>query len=601
MSDSPPRGVVALLTGQGFAFGVTLALLLVPANAIFLDVYGSEWLPATYIAVAVVGSGASALIARAARRTSLVRVATATLGGLAALYAASWVILVADGAWMSAVLLVAFPIALQVGFVFIGGQAGRLLDVRQMKELFPRIVSGFAVGFLVGGLLGIPLLALLGSTEHLLLATTAAELAFLGLLLVTERRFPEVRTAQTDAAQTVKRPPLRMLFASGIALFLLVYQVLSAMGSWVVDFLLFDRAAARYSGDELTEFLSAYTALLNLVDILFLALLAGPLMRRFGLRLGLLLNPAVVAGVLALMLVVTAGAGTAAFGVFVLAGVLRIADIATTDGTTRTSINAAYQIVPVQERLAVQAVVEGIGVPVAIGVTGVLLLALNVLGFGTGGVIAFGLVLGVIWTAVATIVYRSYTRSLADEMRRRSLSSLELDVAEDDAGAVRALLGSDDARDVRLGLDLLAGVSSPAQDVELRLIAEHADPEVRMRALALLAAHGDAGAAAEAAATVRDLATSDDARERRAVAALFAARGSAGHDVGVLADLLVDRDLGVRAAALDAVVPSDATVPRARAPGRRRPRRASPRGTGRRGGAATGPGGGAPRIRGARP
>jgi hypothetical protein len=561
VSDSPPRGVVTLLTAQGFAFGVTLALLLVPANAIFLDAYGSEWLPATYIAIAVIGSGVSALIARAARRTRLVRIATATLGGLAALYAASWAILVAGDAWMSAVLLVAFPIALQIGFVFIGGQAGRLLDVRQMKEFFPRIVSGFAVGFLVGGLLGIPLLALLGSTEHLLLATTAAELAFLGLLLVTERRFPEVRTAQADAAPTVTRPPLRTLFASGIALLLLVYQVLSAMGSWVVDFLLFDRAAARYSGDELTEFLAGYTALLNLVDILFLALLAGPLMRRFGLRLGLLLNPAVVAGVLVLMLVVAAGAGTAAFGVFILAGALRIADIATTDGTTRTSINAAYQVVPVQERLAVQAVVEGIGVPVAIGVTGVVLLALNVLGLGTGAVIAFGLGLGVIWTAVAVTVYRSYTRSLADEMRRRSLSSLELDVAEDDAAAVRALLRSDDARDVRLGLDLLAGVSWPAPDFELRLIAEHADPEVRMRALGLLAAHGDAGAAAEATAMVRDLASSDDARERRAVAALFATRGNAGVDAGVLAGLLVDVDLGVRAAALDAVVPSDATYP----------------------------------------
>ena len=310
-----------------------------------------------------------------------------------------------------------------------------------------------------------------------------------------------------------------MLFASGIALLLLVYQVLSAMGSWVVDFLLFDRAAARYSGDELTEFLSVYTALLNLVDILFLALLAGPLMRRFGLRLGLLLNPAVVACVLAVMLVVAAGAGTAAFGVFILAGVLRIADIATTDGTTRTSINAAYQVVPVQERLAVQAVVEGIGVPVAIGVTGVVLLALNVLGLGIGAVIAFGLVLGVVWTAVAVSVYRSYTRSLADEMRRRSLSSLELDVAEDDAGAVRALLRSDDARDVRLGLDLLAGVSSPAPDFELRQIAEHADPEVRMRALALLAAHGDERASADVAVIVRDLAASDDAVERRAAAA----------------------------------------------------------------------------------
>ena len=288
---------------------MTLALLIIPANALFLDEYGSEWLPATYIAIAVFGSGASVLIARAARRTRLVRVAGASLGGLAALYAASWLILVAGGIWASAVLLVLFPIALQVGFVFIGGQAGRLLDIRQMKERFPRIVSGFAVGFLLGGLLGIPLLALIGSTEHLLLATTAAQLAFLGLLLATERRFPEVRAAPVEDAPAIVRPPLRTLFASGLVLLLLVYQVLSAMGSQVVDFLLFDRAAAQYSGDDLTRFLSAYTAALNLADILFLALLAGPLMRRFGLRLGLVLNPAVVTAVLAVMAIVVAGAG----------------------------------------------------------------------------------------------------------------------------------------------------------------------------------------------------------------------------------------------------------------------------------------------------
>ena len=75
MSDAPPRGVVGLLTAQALAFGVTLALLIIPANALFLDAYGSEWLPATYIAIAVFGSGASALIARAARRTRLVRIA----------------------------------------------------------------------------------------------------------------------------------------------------------------------------------------------------------------------------------------------------------------------------------------------------------------------------------------------------------------------------------------------------------------------------------------------------------------------------------------------------------------------------------------------
>ena len=50
MTSAPPRGVVGLLTAQALAFGVTLALLVIPANALFLDAYGSEWLPATYIA-----------------------------------------------------------------------------------------------------------------------------------------------------------------------------------------------------------------------------------------------------------------------------------------------------------------------------------------------------------------------------------------------------------------------------------------------------------------------------------------------------------------------------------------------------------------------
>jgi hypothetical protein len=176
----------------------------------------------------------------------------------------------------------------------------------------------------------------------------------------------------------------------------------------------------------------------------------------------------------------------------------------------------------------VQAVVEGIGVPVAIGVTGVLLLALNLLGVGTAGVIVFGLVLGTVWTGVAVVAYRSYAQSLAGEMQLRSLSAVELD-ADDGATAVRTLLRSEDLRDVRLGLDLLAGLSSPAPDPELRRIAEHGSPELRLPALALLGAHGDERAAGEAG--------------------------------GMLVAALASPDLAVRAAALDTVNRSAASSP----------------------------------------
>lgn len=556
MTSAPAVGVVGLLTAQAVAFGVTLALLIIPANAIFLDAYGSEWLPATYVAIAVFGSAISALVARAARRTRLARVAVASLGGLAFLYATAWVILVAGGVWVSAVLLVLFPIGLQLGFVLIGGQAGRLLDVRQMKERFPRVVSGFAVGFLVGGLLGIPLLAIVGSTEHLLLASTAAQVAFLGLLLLTERRFPEVRAASSADGAVAARPSMRSLFSSRLVALLLAYQILSAMGSQVVDFLLFDRAAAQYSGADLTRFLSAYTAILNLVDILFLALLAGPLMRRFGLRLGLVFNPAIVAAILAVMAVIAAAPG-AAFGLFVLAGVLRVADIAATDGTTRTSINASFQLVPIGDRLAVQAVVEGIGVPVAMGATGVLLLALNLFGLGIGAVIAFGLALGVIWTVIAVGVYRSYTGTLADQMRRSSLVAGDIR-GETEASAVRALLRSADARDVRLGLELLPSLGSSAPFAELRQLADHADPEVRMQALASLATGGDAWAAGQLAPHAADLVVSAAPADRRAAATALVARDIVGVDPGVLIGLLDDPDVSVRLAVLEAIAPEDA-------------------------------------------
>jgi hypothetical protein len=551
------RGVIALLTAQALAFGVMLALLVIPANTIFLDAYGAKWLPATYIAIAVVGTGASALIARAARRTTLVRVATVSLAVVALLYAASWLILVEGGVWVSAVLLVVFPIALQMGFVFIGGQAGRLLDVRQMKEKFPRIVFGFGLGFLLGGLAAIPLLDVLGSTEDLMLGTTAAQLAFLALLVLTERKFPETREPPAAGQPEPPRPSARTLFASGIVLLLLVYQVLSAMGSWLLDYLLFNRAAAHYSGDELTRFLSGYTALLNLADILFLALLAGPLMRRFGLRLGLVLNPAVVAAFLAVMGVVVAGPGAAAYGLFALAAVARLADIVLSDGMTRTSVNAAFQVVPIRERLAVQAVVEGIGVPVAIGATGVVLLVMNVLGLGIGAVIAFSAVLSVIWTVSGVAMYRSYTRALAGEVRRRSLVETEFEVAEDDA-ALQALLRSDDARDVRLALDLLPVDVSAASEGALRQASAHEDPEVRLRALVQLAAGGDPRVGAEAGALAGDLAQSPDPADRRAAAAAFGSRDVVQVAPTLLVALLDDPDPTVRSAALDVVGQGDA-------------------------------------------
>lgn len=486
---STTRTAVRLLTAQAVAFGVTMALLIIPSNALFLDTYGAEWLPATYIAIAVAGVGVSWLVAGAVRRFPLVAVAAVTLSAQVLILVGSWIVLRSGGRWVTAPLLVLFALAIQIGFVFVGGQAGRLLDVRELKELFPRIVSGFVVGFFLGGLAGAPLLALLGGTEQLLLATATAQLSFLLLLLLTERRCPAVTEPAPNDDEPPRRMPLRAMAANRLVLVIVAYQVLSAVGSQLVEFVFFDRAAARYADpDDLTRFLSWYTAALNLAEVLLLASVAGPLLKRYGLRFGLLANPAAVAAIMAVMAVVAAGPGPVGLGFLALAGATRFADILLTDGTTRTSINATYQVLPIEDRLSVQATVEGAGVPLAIGFTGALLLVLQVLPGDVTVVIVIGVVVCALWTAVAWLAHRAYDDGLRRVVVQRVLADGGVDLGDEhDADALARLLASDDGRQVGLGLELLAGLASPVGDAELRRLLDDDQPAVRLAALAELA------------------------------------------------------------------------------------------------------------------
>ena len=113
VSSTTPRGVVGLLTAQALAFGVTLALLTIPAQFA---------LPRRLR----LGVAAGDLHRDRDRRQRSVRARSPARPGERGCTSrhgeprcprralrASWVILVAGGAWASAVLLVLFPIALQ--------------------------------------------------------------------------------------------------------------------------------------------------------------------------------------------------------------------------------------------------------------------------------------------------------------------------------------------------------------------------------------------------------------------------------------------------------------------------------------------------------
>jgi HEAT repeat protein len=406
-----------------------------------------------------------------------------------------------DAEWVSFALLVLIPIVVPVGFVFVVGQAGMLLDVRDLKAFYARVVAGFALGFVAGGLAGPLLLAVLDGTEDLLAAAAVAATIFMVLVIVTRRRHPTELNVIEHAEVAAERPTLRTVTRNRYIMLIVAFQMLSAVESQWLDFLVYERAAQRYtSSSALANFISRFSATAYGTDILFLLVLAGLLLRRFGLRYGLTANALAVLAVLGAIIVAASAQGSGATIVFALIVAARVTDLTLSDGSSRTSLSAAYQAVPFRLRAVAQATVEGLAVPVAIGLSGVALLAVQSAG-GADGLMLPLLTSAVViaWAVVATLVYREYRVNLLANLRGRTLDPVDLTV-ESGSGlvAIDRLVESDDERDVRLGLDILTITQHPELSTRLQRLV--LDERVNIRTDALerlveLAPHMAAAAA----------------------------------------------------------------------------------------------------------
>ena len=415
---------VPILAAQALAHGLLCAFTIIPASGLFLSAYGAGRLPYVYLLVALTGFLAAPFFGRALSRWSVASVARPVLGGLIVLQVACWLVLANSGAqWPSVVLQVLFPVSLQIGFVFLGTQAGRLLTMREMKAWFSVIASGFSVGFLIGGLVAPVVIDVFDATNAVLPCTAAATACLLALITITHRRHADALSFQpgparraSSAPRRIEGAPVRVMIA-----LLFAYQVLSALGTQLAEFLLYDRAAARYStSEELARFTSHFNVGLNVVELLFLFFVAGPLLARFGLRLGLFANPIVVSAATVAALLATVGAGAGSLVLFIAAGSARVGDIVLTNSTTRTATNTAYQALPVEIRPLIQARAEGLGVPGAIGFGGIiLLLVVHVANGGVGAIISVTLVICVLWLAATGALHRRYRHQLRENLGHR--------------------------------------------------------------------------------------------------------------------------------------------------------------------------------------
>lgn len=378
------------------------------------------------------------------------------------------------------------------------GLMGGLFDARQAKRIYGVIGAGASLGAIGGGLIASTLVGVVGGAQNLLLVLAA--LIGLAAALVTALARPRAdhgrpaerrRAPFSETWSVIRRDRYLRLITATVFFVAIVTQWSGFQLSLVAD--------ERFAGDadRLTRFFGQFNVAFGLVALAAQLLATGPLLRRLGIVVTMLLLPvALGAGSLFVflipgfwtVLVTNAADQTLRFSVDKASHELLFLPLAP---GLRTRVRGAIDVVVNRLADAVGAVLLGLATQGFVAGVG--------LGFGVQGTAAINLVFCAGWLAVAWRLRSAYVDAIRDSIRGHRLRTervaapavLERSAAE----LLTEGLASRDPNEILYALDQMQSDSPRVAHPALCALLSHESVEVRRRAVALLTASGDASMA----------------------------------------------------------------------------------------------------------
>lgn len=479
------RRLVVLLLLLSFALGVALVFIDVASRALFLERFPADQLPYAYLSSALVIPVIGIIFGRLQGRISFSRLAIGMVALLLLLLAALWASIVIAGlSWPLFVLVVWYRLYYAFNGLLFWGLAGQIFTLRQGKRLFGLVGTGESIAGVLGYFSASLIAGRLGTQSMLLIAVGGMLLAIV-ILLQIER----VGAAAPDQGPPAPLAPDRARRDGSRRYVLLIITIAVAT---IITYIFADYAFSAESGqaikgaDALAGFFGLFFGGVAVLRIAFRSAVSGWLLRRFGLRAGLLLLPITLAlGTLTLIAVAPLGLAGA---VFVMITITRFAGSVLQASIQRSSVQVLYQPLEKRRRLSVQSLVEGVIEPAAIGAGSLLLLGLRSIGgLSTPMVAALILVITLAWVVVALRLMGDYRDTLGRALARRLLEGSALDLS--DASSRQVLERTLDSRhpgEVIYALGLLERADPTLLAERLPGLLDHPDPRVRREAVARL-------------------------------------------------------------------------------------------------------------------
>jgi AAA family ATP:ADP antiporter len=482
-------------------------------DSLFLSRFPITQLPYVYLLAALIAAVVIVVYSRYASRLPFAQVVLGSLGVVVSNVFVFWLLVTFyDAAW---VLYAYYMWSAIIGLVLVAQfwtLANEMFTPRDGKRLFGIITAGGTLGAMLGGFMANWAVGFLFGAKHLLWLIAALLGAAYGVAYLALRKREALAAGREAAARGMATEDMRgvvgTVLDSRYLQTIAAVIFLSVVVSTLIDYQFKATAKEAYpSADALAGFFGSYYGWLSVVTMAAQLWLSGKVLLGLGLTPSLAILPvALLGGSISLLAWPGLFAATAT----------RMAEAALRTSIHQSGVQILYLPVPdsikKKAKVFMDVTVERLGD----GAAAILILFLSlVLGQGEVTLLSyFSVGLIAIWIAVVLNAHKGYLDTL-----RRSLAhhELSLDAAQinfADTATVEAILEGLDGMDeqsILFALDLAEKMDAQRVAAQLpRTLLSHPSPEVRRRALTLVASSLDSNVLA----MVFELLVSDRAQSR---------------------------------------------------------------------------------------
>ncbi|MFH2096511.1 MAG: HEAT repeat domain-containing protein, partial [Bacteroidota bacterium] len=411
---------VYLMLLQTFFLGVFLSIFDISATAMFMETYGEEMLSKAFLVSGLIGF---LLTATYSKLQSIISFSKLIVINLIAISLITLCLRFSfefstSKSLIFLVFIMMGPLNL-LGVVGFWGMASRLFTLRQGKRLFGLIDSGQIVGMITISLMVPVLLRWLSDTKNLLFISSASIIIAMIIQIIISSRFnlnkSDIAEKKTATASDSTFKIFKIKYVRAMAL----YVILSMLAAFFMFYSFLPITKAQYSGNvEYTTFLGMFTASLMFFTLLFKTFAYSKLTKAYGLKVNLLLPPAILGIFTILAVVVGIVFGytieSASFMLFfLLISLGRLFSVSLKSGIEVPSQKILYQSLDISIRHRVQAAIDGMVNETAAILAGLILMIIGLFDFFHIIHYSYFLIaITAVWIFVAIRLHREYRSSL---------------------------------------------------------------------------------------------------------------------------------------------------------------------------------------------